>query len=747
MKTDLKKLKQQIERLFADNPRKLFNYKQIAAKLELDGSEDRNEIILAIKNLEKEQVIEELQPGKYASRFVHEFIFGKVDMTQRGAAYVVPENDTSTDHENDIFIQKENMHTALDGDKVKLQLTKVKNSGKRAGEIIEVLERYKTDFAGVVQLNFNYAFVVPDDRKMYADIFIPIEKINKAKNGEKVIARITEWNAHDENPRGEIIEILGKPGEHNAEMNAIVAEFGFANKFPEEVEIEAKMFSDKISSEEIAKRKDFRKTLTFTIDPADAKDFDDAISFKEIEKGMYEIGVHIADVSHYVTPKSKLNEEALKRGTSVYLVDRTIPMLPEVLSNNLCSLRPKEEKLTFSAVFKINEKAEVLDEWFGKTVIYSDRRFSYEEAQERIESGKGDLADEIIKLNELSKILRSERFENGAISFETQEVKFKLDENYKPVDIYIKVRKDAHKLIEEFMLMANKKVAAYVHSLKQGKEKKTYVYRVHENPNEDKLKMFSMFAARFGYKVKVDSIKQVAKSLNNFLIEVEGKPEQNVLQSQAIRTMAKAFYTCKKTGHYGLGFDFYTHFTSPIRRYPDLIAHRLLFDYLHNAKSADENYYEEICKQSSAMEQKAADAERASTKYKQVEYIRDFIGEKFEGIISGVTDWGMYIEITKYKCEGMIRLANLTDDYYEYDVRNQWILGRKTRKRYQLGDTIEVIVAGADIFKRQIDLEPADNFLRKQINKGSNNSLDRKINRQSNKTFRNTSKKNNKRRR
>jgi ribonuclease R len=544
---------------------------------------------------------------------------------------------------------------------------------------------------------------------MYADIFIPLNKLNKAKNGDKAIAVLTSWNSEDKNPFGEITQILGKPGEHETEMHAIIAEFGFATKFPPEVEKDAEKIPVTITKEEIAKRKDFRKTLTFTIDPEDAKDFDDAISFKKITDGEYEIGVHIADVSHYVVPGTKLDDEALNRATSVYLVDRTIPMLPEKLSNGVCSLRPNEEKLTFSAVFTMNDNGDILNHWLGKTVIYSDRRFAYEEAQERIESGEGDLAAEINILNGIAKKLKEKRFKNGAVNFETEEVKFKLDENFKPVGIYKKVRKDAHKLIEEFMLLANRTVAEDVFNMGKGDKKKTFVYRVHEHPSDEKLKVFSNFANRFGYRIQTTSAKAIAQSFNDLLLEVEGKPEQNIIQQMAVRSMMKAYYTTKKTSHYGLAFDFYTHFTSPIRRYPDLMAHRLLELYLHKGKSADEAIYEEMCKQSSAMEIQAADAERASIRYKQVEYIKDFIGHEFTGIISGVTEWGMFVEITDYKCEGLIRISNLADDFYDYDENNQWIIGRRTHKKYQLGDQVQVVVKGADTVKRQVDLDIAGN--------------------------------------
>lgn len=699
------KIKRMVEQVFAKNQRKLLNYKQIAAKLELSSTEEKDLVLIAIKQLTKTGALEEVQPGKFASVFIASFIEGYADVTQRGGAYVKPTDMERGDDSKDIFIQKDYLNTALHGDLVKVQLLSAKNNDRLTGEVVEIIKRAKTNFVGTIQVSNTYGFLVADDKRMYADIFIHKADLGKAKDGEKVIVALTHWMPHDESPTGKVIEILGRPGEHNTEMNAIVAEFGFSTKFPENVENEAKQFNDKISSDEIKKRRDFRRTPTFTIDPIDAKDFDDAISLKDLGNGNYEIGVHIADVSHYVTQKSTLDNEAYIRGTSVYLVDRTIPMLPEKLSNGLCSLRPHEEKLTFSAVFKMNSNAEVLEEWFGKTVIYSDRRFTYEEAQERIETGEGDYANEIILLNNLAKKMRDERFKDGAISFETEEVKFKLDENFKPVDIYIKVRKEAHKLVEEFMLLANKKVAERVSNMGKVNNKYTYVYRVHESPNEDKLKLFSTFAARFGYKVQLDNANKVSKSLNNLLLEVEGKPEQNLIQSQAIRTMSKAVYSTKKSGHYGLAFEHYSHFTSPIRRYPDLMAHRLLFDYLNGGKSANQEEYEVMCKQSSSMEQKAADAERASVKYKQVEYIKDFVGQSFEGIISGVTDWGMYVEITKYKCEGLIKLANIHDDYYEFDDKNLWIIGRATRKKYQLGDMVNVTVAGADIIKRQIDLE------------------------------------------
>lgn len=699
-----KKLRSNIERLFAANRKKAYNYKQLAAQLDITGGEAKEGIIRILKSLEKEGIIEEVAPGKYTALFVPQYIEGRLDMTQRGAGYVVPD-----DASGDIYIGPDQLHTALNGDRVKVNLFAARNHERLSGEIVEVVSRNKMDFVGVIQLSHNYAFLVPDDKKMYADIYIPLSRLNKAKDGDKAIAKITSWNVEDKNPFGEVTEILGRPGDHQTEMHAIIAEFGFSVKFPEDVEREAEKIPVEITKEEIAKREDFRKVLTFTIDPEDAKDFDDAISYRVLKNGNHEIGVHIADVSHYVRPGTKLDDEALKRATSVYLVDRTIPMLPEKLSNGVCSLRPNEEKLTFSAVFEMNDNGDILNHRLGKTVIYSDRRFAYEDAQERIETGKGDLAEEIIILNNIAKKLKERRFKNGAVNFETEEVKFKLDENFKPIGIYKKVRKDAHKLIEEFMLLANRTVAEDVFKMAKGDNKKTFVYRVHEPPSEEKLKLFSVFADRFGYRILTTSQRAISQSFNDLLKEVEGKPEQNIIQSMAVRSMMKAYYTTKKTSHYGLAFDFYTHFTSPIRRYPDLMVHRLLFSYLNKGKSANEAEYEEMSKHSSAMEIQAADAERASVRYKQVEYIKDFVGQEFTGIISGVTEWGMFVEITEYKCEGLVRLANLADDFYEFDQNNQWIIGKRTHKKYQLGDQVQVIVKGADTVKRQVDLDLVGN--------------------------------------
>jgi ribonuclease R len=559
------------------------------------------------------------------------------------------------------------------------------------------------EFTGIVKLSERFAFFIPDDRKMMHDIFIPMSELNGAKNGIKAVAEITDWPAEAKNPIGRIKHILGAQGENDTEMNAILAEYGFPLSFPKEVEHESEEISDVITKEEIARRRDFRDITTFTIDPFDAKDFDDALSFKILENGNYEVGVHIADVSHYIVPDSALDKEALDRATSVYLVDRVIPMLPERLSNGLCSLRPKEEKLCFSAVFELDENAFIQTEWYGKTIIYSDRRFTYEEVQEVIENKEGDFKDEILKLNALAYKLRDRKFKNGAISFETTEVKFKLDATGKPTGVYVKERKDAHKLIEDFMLLANRKVAEHVSKMGKGKHKYTFVYRAHDSPKPDALANFAQFAARFGYKINTKSDKETAKSLNFLMEDVEGKKEQNVLTQLAIRSMAKAIYTTKTSSHYGLAFDHYTHFTSPIRRYPDVMVHRLLFHYLNGGQSTNAEHYEKLCTHSSQMEKKAADAERSSVKYKQAEYLRDQVGNIFTGIISGVTEWGMYVEIIENKCEGMIRLRDISDDFYTLDEKNYCIIGQRKKKIYQLGDEVKIKVKNVDLTKKQID--------------------------------------------
>jgi len=675
------------------------NYKQVSAKLNITDAASRETILEVLKDQAKKGLFLESEKGKFKLKDLKTFVTGKVDMTADGSGFVVPDDE----FEKDIFVSARKLHNALHGDKVKVYVYAKKRGRKNEGEVVEIISRNKTDFIGVIRISDRYAFVNIDDRKMLHDIFVPLSDVNGAKNGQKVQVSITEWPEGAKNPIGRIMNILGEQGENNTEMNAILAQYGFPLSFPAEVENEANAIPEQVSEAEIAGRRDFRNTVTFTIDPADAKDFDDAISFKVLENGNYEVGVHIADVSHYVKPNSDLDKEAYSRATSVYLVDRVIPMLPERLSNGVCSLRPHEDKLCFAAVFELDNDANIITEWFGRTVIHSDRRFSYEEAQEVIENKAGDYATEILKLNELAYILRDRKFKNGAISFESTEVKFKLDEHGKPVGVYVKERKDAHKLIEDFMLLANRKVAEFIAKKGKGKQKYTFVYRSHDSPNLENLNSFALFAARFGYKINMKSDKEIAKSLNYLMEDVEGKKEQNVLTQLAIRSMAKAIYTTKKTSHYGLAFDHYTHFTSPIRRYPDVMVHRLLAAYLNNEKSANEEEYEIAASHSSAMEKRAADAERASIKYKQAEYLEENVGNIFAGIISGVTEWGMYVELTENKCEGMIRLRDITDDFYVLDEKNYCIVGQRKQKKYQLGDEVMVKVKKVDLSKRQID--------------------------------------------
>lgn len=692
-------LTQLILDVFEKSGNKQLNYKQVSAKLNLSDTDSKVAIADILTSGTQSGLFEQPEKGKFRLRQLHVYVTGKVDMTADGSAYIVPEDEV----ENDIYVAPRKLRQALHGDIVKVHVYDSKKRKKREGEVVDILQRAKVDFTGTIDISQSYAFFLADDRKMLHDIFVPLDNLNGAKDGEKVVVTIIEWPKNAKNPIGKVKSILGKKGENDTEMNAILADFGFPLSFPEEVEHAANSIPEEISKEEIAKRRDFRDTLTFTIDPADAKDFDDAISFKTLDNGTYEIGVHIADVSHYVIPDSTLDKEAFDRGTSVYLVDRVIPMLPERLSNGVCSLRPKEDKLCFSAVFEMDDSARVTNQWFGRTVIHSDRRFSYEEAQEVIENGTGDHAQEILKLNELAKILKEERFRRGAISFETEEVKFHLDEKGKPLGVYTRIRKDAHKLIEDFMLLANRKVAEFIGKQGKGKDKLGFVYRFHDVPKPETLTTFSQFASRFGHRLTIKSDKETAKSLNALMTKIEGSKEQNLLTSLAIRSMAKAIYTTKHSSHYGLAFDYYTHFTSPIRRYPDVMVHRLLQFYLDGGGKVNLEHYEKLAEHSSQMEKKAADAERASVKYKQAEFLLDQIGIEYTGIVSGVTEWGMYVEIEENKCEGMVRLRDITDDFYTLDEKNYAIIGQRKKKVYQLGDEVQIKVKKVDLEKRQID--------------------------------------------
>lgn len=702
-----------------------FNYKQIAAKIGVNDASSRNQIIKKLQQLKAKQEIEEVERGKFKAIVNTEYHTGVVDMASRGSGYIV-----SDDFEEDIYIASNNMNKALHGDEVEFYAYKRRKRGKIEGEITNIIKRAKSEYVGVIQIHKNYAFVVVDGNKMYTDIFVPINKINKAEDGDKVLVSLEDWPEKADSPYGKILKVLGKPGEHNTEIHAILAEYGLPYEFPHEVEDYANNLDTSITKEEIAKRRDMRDVLTFTIDPKDAKDFDDALSFRVLDNGLFEIGIHIADVSHYVQPDTILDDEAYERATSIYLVDRVVPMLPEVLSNNACSLRPLEEKYTFSAVFQMNDKGEVKNQWFGRTVTYSDARFAYEEAQAIIENNTNvmrssveasqlnttipaevsltgkeyqttpEIAFATLKLNELANIMRRKRMKSGAISFDKVEVKFNLDEQANPIGVFFKTSKDANKLIEEFMLLANRKVAEFI-----GKQapKKTFVYRVHDEPDDSKLAALQNVVGRFGYKLNFKDRKSISSSLNNLLKDVEGKKEQNLVDTLTIRSMSKAEYSTHNIGHYGLAFDYYSHFTSPIRRYPDVMAHRLLQHYLDGGKSTNEDVYEDKCNHSSNMENLATKAERDSIKYMQIKFMQDHKDEDFVGVISGVTDWGIYVEIIANKCEGMVSVRDMKDDHYMFDEDHFALIGKNSKIMYQLGDEVVVKVKDTDLVKKHLD--------------------------------------------
>lgn len=706
-----------ILKILAQNPNKGFNYKQIGATLELDDTQSRNQIIKDLKLLAAAKKIIETEPGKYLVKAIsQDYYEGTIDMTGRKTAYFI-----CPDFEEDVFIPTNNLNRALDKDKVKVYVYNRRKGKRPEGEVIEVVERAKTDFVGVIDIQKNFAFVATANPKMYTDIFIPKDKIGEAEQGDVVLVHIEDWPKRADSPFGRVEKVLGKPGEHDTEIHAILAEYGLPSEFPIEVETFAQKIDTTIQESEIAKRRDMRDTLTFTIDPKDAKDFDDALSFKKLENGNFEIGVHIADVSYYLEEGTILDDEAYQRATSVYLVDRVVPMLPEVLSNFACSLRPQEEKYTFSAIFELDAKAKVVNQWFGRTVIFSDQRFAYEEAQYIIETKDNTIpietsitgssyvvADEIVeatlKMDELAKILRRNRMNEGAISFDKVEVKFNLDKEGEPEGVYFKIAKDANHLIEEFMLLANRKVAEYI-----GKQKKTFIYRIHDEPNEDKLIAMQNVIAKFGYKIDFRNKGDISKSLNALMQEVSGKKEQNLIDTLAIRSMSKAKYSTDNIGHYGLAFDYYSHFTSPIRRYPDVMVHRLLQFYLEGGKSADEETYETKCLHSSTMEGLATNAERDSIKYMQVKYMQNHEDQEFLGVISGVTEWGIYVEIIENKCEGMVRIRDIKEDYYTFDEKQYALVGATSHDLLQLGDEIYVKVKNADLVKKQLDF----NFIRR----------------------------------
>jgi ribonuclease R len=698
--------------VFKESPKKSFNYKQIAAKLNISDTQRRNAVIKALGQLSSQKIIDQTGPGNYIIRTEKkDYIEGVIEITSTGNAYLL-----TSDDQEDVFIARKNTNRSLNGDTVLVYQIKKSKGGKREGEVVEVIQRATKNYIGILEKKKDFGFVNMRSSRMHTDFFIEKEELKDYADGDKVVVQFKSWPKQTSSPFGKIVKSLGKPGDLNTEMHGIMFEYGFPEEFPPEIEAFAQNLNLGIEENELAKRKDFRSKTTFTIDPVTAKDFDDAISFITLENGKTEIGIHIADVSHYVRPNSVLDEEAYNRATSVYLVDRVVPMLPEILSIGACSLRPHEEKYTFSAVFTVNEKMDIEHEWFGKTVILSDQRFSYEEVQYILDSGGKTVTEEVSltnkeyevdnetfeaiqKLDFFAKILRNKRMKEGALSFDRVEVKFNLDQENNPESIFFKTSKDAHKLVEEFMLLANRRVAEYIG---KQKPKKPFVYRVHDLPDEDKLKNLKTIATSLGYQLNLDT-HRVNDSLNNLLKESHGQKEQQLIDTLTIRCMSKAVYTINNIGHYGLAFQYYTHFTSPIRRYPDVLVHRLMESYLNGQDQINPILLEEACVHSSNREQLATKAERDSIKYMQVKFMEDKIDQSFEGVISGVTERGIYVEIVENKCEGMVKISEIKGDYYVYDEKRHRLIGERTQKSYQLGDPVVVVVKKADIMKRQLD--------------------------------------------
>jgi len=700
MADKFEKLLIRVLQIMSAEPRKSFNYRQLAAKLELQSEELKQWLRRELERLADEDKIEETSKGKYRIK-PRTIYIGVLDMTNNGSGFVVTD-----ELEKDIFVPNRYLNKALHGDLVEVRILRDRPGRNPEGEIIRIIERAKTRYTGIVRLYKEYAFVDPDDPKMYKSFYVDIEDLNGADDGDKVVVEMVEWPEKVGSPTGRVIKVLGKPGDHETEIHAILDEYNLPYEFNPEVEEAAKDLPKVISKQEIKKRRDMRDRVTFTIDPVDAKDFDDALSVKKLDNGRWEIGVHIADVTHYVRPGDVIDREAYERSTSVYLVDRVIPMLPEVLSNELCSLRPNEDKLTFSVIFEMDESGKVYNRWFGRTVIHSDKRFTYEEAQAILDKGKGLFYEQLNVLNRIAKNLRKQRFDKGAISFERSEVRFKLDEEKNPVEIYVKIPIDTNKLIEEFMLLANRHVAEFVGKEKKGK---VFVYRVHDKPKKDKLDELRKVIKRFGYRLDTRNGRSLAKAINQLLEDVKHKKERTLVELMVLRT-SKAVYTTDNRGHYGLAFDYYTHFTSPIRRYPDMMVHRLLQQYLDGKQPRNKQAYEKKCIHTTDMEINAQHAEWDSIAYMQAKYISDYIGDEFEGVISGITEWGIYVELVDTLIEGMVRRTEMSNDYFIYDPDEQAMIGRRTGKRYQLGDDVRVRVVDVDLEKKQVTFEMADAF-------------------------------------
>ncbi len=681
-----------------------FNYKQVSHAIGISDSQQQRQVALYLAELAFDGNLIEVSPGKYKSPERSSVTTGVFARRSNG------KNSVTTDTDGEvIFVAERNSMHALNGDRVRVNIAARRKGTEPEAEVIEIIEKKDQTFIGTLDVDKHFGYLTTDSKYLANDIFIPRSRLKGGKTGDKAIVRITSWEDDAKNPKGEVVDILGRAGENTAEIHAILAEFNLPYKYPESVEKAAARIDAGITDEEVAKRVDMRDVTTFTIDPRDAKDFDDALSIRRISENKYEIGVHIADVTHYVTPNTIIEREAESRATSVYLVDRVVPMLPEHLSNGICSLRPDEDKLTFSCIFEMDDQANVLNSRICRTVIRSNRRFTYEEAQKIIETGQGDYSDEILTLDRLAKTLRKKRFDEGAVDFDREEVRFDINDEGHPIGVYVKVSKDANKLIEEFMLLANRTVATVIGKPANKKKPKAFVYRIHDMPDATKLGNLASLARTFGYRIKTTGTpREVNRSINKMIEQIKDTPEENLLSTLAIRSMAKAAYSVNNIGHYGLAFDFYTHFTSPIRRHPDMMVHRLLDKYLNGGRSANREKLERQCEHSSEMEQLAAQAERSSIKYKQVEYMADRLGQTFQGVISGVTEWGLYVELDDNHCEGLVPMRDLADDYYDFDERNYCLIGRRHNNRYRLGDIVKVQVACADVNRRMLDFTLVD---------------------------------------